>query len=358
MITPCKGLSALFCCLLLSACDSEPESVDTDAGDTASAPAPTAEVEDSCAPDGELTYICGLQNAEDILALGDTGMLLASGMSRDNIVGHLYLIDPRNDSYRELIYGGGFGAELDGELYPNCPGLINLRDYSMHGLSLREYEPGRFDLYVTSHGAREAIEVFDLDMSGDSPSLSWQGCVPMPEDSFTNSIAILDDGGFVATKMMDPAEGFEPVSRGEITGLVYEWHPGGNVTTVEGTELSGANGITLSDDEQFMYVAAFGSGEFVRFDRSVNPVYKTSVSLDIMPDNVRWGANGMLLTAGGNAAGDGWSVVEIDPDTLAVERIGVFDSSVALQNVSSALQIGDEIWVGTFNGDRVGHFPR
>ena len=34
---------------------------------------------------------------------------------------------------------------------------------------------------------------------------------------------------------------------GEITGNVFEWHPGGEVTAVEGTELSGANGIEIDN---------------------------------------------------------------------------------------------------------------
>ncbi|MEX2365769.1 MAG: SMP-30/gluconolactonase/LRE family protein, partial [Pseudohongiellaceae bacterium] len=264
--------------------------------------------------------------------------------------------------------GGGFSAQLDSGAYPNCPGLINLSNYSIHGLSLREYESGKFDLYVTSHGAREAIEIFDLDVSGENPALQWQGCVLLPDNTFANSVAILEDGGFVTTKMMDPSVGFAAIGRGEITGLVYEWHPGGEVMEVAGTELSGANGITLSDDERYMYVAAFGSREIVKFDRSMTPVGKQSVAVDIVPDNIRWSEDGRLLTAGGNyvspeecsgqGCATGWSVVAIDPDTLEVERVGGADQDVALQGVSTALQVGDNYWVGTFNGNRVGFFPR
>jgi len=29
-----------------------------------------------------------------------------------------------------------------------------------------------------------------------------------------------------------------------------------------------------------------------------------------------------------------------------------------LQRVSSALQVGDQLWVGTYSGDRVGYFDR
>lgn len=326
-----------------------------------------AQAGQDCEPDGELRYICDVQNAEDLLLLGDTGLVLASGMSRGDITGHLYLIDPMDESVSELIFGGGFSAALDSAAYPECPSLINLGNFSIHGLSLREYEDNRFDLYVTSHGAREAIEIFDLDMSGEAPALTWKGCVPLPENTFANSVAILEDGGFVTTKMMDPREGFAPINNGEISGLVYEWHPGGEVMEVPGTELSGANGIVLSDDERYMYVAAMGSREMVRFDRMADPVEKAVLPLGIVPDNVRWGDEGTLLVAGGNAPAEGctgpdcasgWSVVEVDADLQSARSLATFGEDVAIQGVSSALIVGDEIWVGTFNGNRIARFPR
>jgi hypothetical protein len=86
------------------------------------------------------------------------------------------------------------------------------------------------------------------------------------------------------------------------------------------------------------------------------------VAVAISPDNVRWSSNGKLLTAGGDFAGPAaprttaWSVLEIDPDTLAVRVAGSGPSSKGMQAISVALAVGDNIWVGTFNGDRVGYF--
>ena len=42
-----------------------------------------------CNEDPGITYICGLTNAEDLLALGDSGMILTSGMSSEGGNGHL-----------------------------------------------------------------------------------------------------------------------------------------------------------------------------------------------------------------------------------------------------------------------------
>ena len=330
--------------------------------------APEAAESEGCEPEGNLTYICGLENPEDLLVLGETGSILVSGMSGQDVDGHIYLVDPEDDSFRVLFPGESPMLAHDAAAFPECPGPLNLGDFSAHGLALREYAADRFDLYITSHGEREAIEIFDLDATGEDVAATWRGCVVLPDNTFANSVAILSDGGFVTTKMMDPTVGFGAIGRGEITGNVYEWHPGGEVFMMEGTELSGANGIAVSPDDRFVYVAAFGTREIVRFDRSVSPAAKSVVPVDITPDNVRWGDEGKLLTAGGNYVSPeecqgpdcatGWSIVEVDAETLEVTRVGGADQNVAIQGVSSALSVGDNFWVGTFNGDRVAYLPK
>jgi hypothetical protein len=150
-----------------------------------------------------------------------------------------------------------------------------------------------------------------------------------------------------------------------ITGFVYEWHPGGRVVAVAGTELSGANGIELSPDQRWMYVAEFGARKVVRFDRQSQPPARDSVTLEIAPDNLRWSSDGMLYTVGDdyvpgckNPPCGGWSVVQIDPVTLRASRIAGADRNAALQGASTALPVGGEIWIGTFSGDRIGYLPK
>ena len=65
----------------------------------------------------------------------------------------------------------------------------------------------------------------------------------------------------------------------------------------------------------------------------------------------------MLLTAGGNTSGDGWSVIEINADS-ETSRIGGMGSDAGLQGVSSALQVDNNIWIGTYSGDRIAYFER
>jgi hypothetical protein len=328
------------------------------------APAPRA-----CSPDGNLEYVCGAQNAEDILQLGDSRWLLLSGMSGmgpgEDIDGHLYLVDRETRGLTEWFPGDSPRFAHNREAFGGCPGQLDVDNFSAHGLALRENGANAYRLYITSHDAREAIEVFDVSTAGEMPRITWIGCVVLPSSMFSNSVAILEDGGFVTTKMMDREDpaGFQSVASGNVTGGVYERHPGGELELVPGTELSGANGIALSDDERYMYVAAMGGASLVRFDRRATPVAKETVALPVRPDNVRWGDDGWLYTVGNDVAaaaggGAGWSVVAIDPRTMAAERVTGAPAGVALSGASSALPVDDEIWIGTFRGDRVGILPR
>lgn len=344
--------------LLLTACGGSDEGT----GTTTMAPAAAggqsvAQEVVPCPSDAGISYICGLMNAEDLLMVGDTGMILTSGMANANTNGHMYLVNPLDDSWEELVGGPNYSARPDTATFPNCPGPMDVTNFSSHGLALRETAPNVFDLYITSHGAREAIEAFTLDMSEGVADLTWKGCVLLDDAIMHNSVAILGDGGFVTTQFMNWERGIGEVFA-EPNGGVIEWHPGSDPAVIPGTLLRGPNGIAASDDGRYIFVAAFGSRELVRFDRSSDPVTQSSVLLDIVLDNVRWGSPGKLLTAGGNAEGGGWSVVEVDAETLEAVTIGSFGDDIAMQGVSSALQVNDEIWVGTFNGDRIGYFTR
>jgi len=364
-----RHLIALFSIGLLAACGADSEQADTGmttAPDMAAASAAAPEVLE-CPSDPGITYLCGLANAEDLLSLGDTGMILTSGMSGEGVTGHLYLVNPLIDSYEELVFSPNFSQQHDMAAYPDCPGPLDVSDFSAHGLALKETDFESFDLYITSHGAREAIEIFAIDLSSGEAALTWKGCVPLDESIMHNSVAILPDGGFVTTEFMSWENGFAQIGAGEVNGGVKEWHPGGEVSVIDGTLVSGPNGIAVSEDGRYIFVAAFGSRELVRFDRNQTPVAKDTVALDIVLDNVRWGDPGKLLTAGGNVpsadcappdCAPGWSVVEVDADTLTPVTVGSFGGDVTMQGISSALQVGNDIWVGTFSGDRIGYFER
>jgi hypothetical protein len=319
-----------------------------------------------CRSEQGLTYLCGFILPEDVVNVGSTGLVLASG---HRAPGHMYLIDPAAGTWSELIHSDTFRLRHAASAWPECPGPVNLEAFDVHGISLAETSPGRFSVYTTSHGEREAIEIYDLDLRGDvpgaAPVLTWTGCVLLQQDGYFNAVARLADGGFVTTRMRDRNASTGSI-RGTISGRVFEWHPGGQLLPLAGTELSLPNGIEVSADERYLYVAASGTQELVRFDRRATPIGKRTVSTPMGPDNIHWDSSGKLLIAGPNPADPaacdaapcpaGWTVIEVDPETLTFSRLGGADGTAAMQRASAAIRVGNEIWVGS-NEDRIARFP-
>lgn len=323
-----------------------------------------------CTPDGALHFVCGPVNAEDLVQVGVSRWLIASGMDGaltggGSANGRLYLIDHAAKTWRVAFPGDKPAFRLDRSLFAGCPGPLNIRNFSAHGLALREVSRGRYRLYVVGHGDREAIEIFEVDARKPVPALTWTGCVALPDDVSANSVAILPDWGFVTTKFLDrtlpQAESMAQARQGKLNGAIFEWHPGGSVAAIPGTELSAPNGIEVSPDGRTIYVAVFGTHEFVRFRRDGATLRKDAIPVAISPDNVRWTSQGRLLTAGGNYAGPnaprstGWTVLEVDPDTLATRTAASGGSSKGMQALSVGLAVDGTLWVGTFAGDRVGY---
>jgi hypothetical protein len=314
-----------------------------------------------CAPFGSLNFVCGPSAVEDLVQIEETRWLIGSGLAEQNMGGHLHLIDTKIKAWNIAYPSAAVASGADLRRFPNCAEAPDPAKFSAHGLALRR--TGRsFELLVVNHG-REAIEFFDVQMRKSSPVLKWVGCVSAPADTFINSVAPLPDGGFIATQFYTPSKGgMGAIFSGAVTGGLLEWHPGGTVNHIAGTQLSGANGIAVSDGGKVIVVAAWGSREIVRFVRQGEQVEKTSVAVDFAPDNLRWTRYGQLLVAGQKfqaSAGspaqlNGWKVLRVAPKTLAMSTVYEVDGSAPLQGVSVAVEVGNQLWVGPFRGDRIG----
>lgn len=324
----------------------------------------------ACANEQGLTYVCGLVHPEDLAVLGSTGLILASGQRRPGTpTGRIHLVDPATGAVAELVHSPSFREDHDAGTFPDCPGPLNRDSFAAHGMSVEEITPQRFSVHTVSHGAREAVEAYELDLTGPAPSLVWIGCVPLPSDGYFNGIVRLSDGGFVVTRMRDAEPGPRAARDGPAaTGALFEWHPGRALVRLPDTELVSPNGIDVSPDERFLYVAQSALGNLVRFDRTTAPMERHVVSLPVSPDNVHWGRPGKLLTVGANpqatepcgeaGCARGWSVVEVDVQSWSVTRVGGADASAVMQRVSAAVELDGEIWVSTHTGDRIARFPR
>jgi len=331
--------------------------------------------DNECEMAGEYGFVCGPIAAEDLVLVPGTKWIIASGFAAG---APITLIDSQLKSWAELYPGGRPRAEQNMEKYGACPGSPDPNNFISHGLHIRAGQNGHSTLYVVGHGGREAIEVFDVDASGERPELTWTGCVMTPEAMEVNSVSSFSDGSLVATIPLRTGRTITEALAGELTGGVFQWSPGDSgFEMIEGTELPYANGIEVSADEKEFYVAVSGGFNIVAYSRG-NPAreLRASQPLAFIPDNLHMGSDGRLITAGlviddpvcGNLAGaDEFSLEEfascprpfmvraIDPQTM--EGTNLAESAVIPQfsNITMGLQVDDEIWIGTFAGDRIAY---
>jgi hypothetical protein len=323
---------------------------------------------ENCAPFGNLKFVCGPEAAEDLLRIGNSPWLIASGLAEGTASGHLVLVNSRDKTWANVFPASDAVAAPDAKRFPDCHTPPDAAKFSAHGIALRPMAAGIQQLLVVNHGGREAIEFFEVRTGGARPTIHWNGCVLIAGDVYLNSVVALGDGGFIASHFYSPGKGgINSVFARQVTGGLLEWHPGRAVTLIPGTELSGANGITASGNDRVLHVAAWGTRELVRFERHGDTVTKRVVPLTFAADNLRWSQDGRSILAagqkfvareGGPAGLDGWTVVRVNPDTLAITVLFDTDAKATLQGVSSAVEVDDQIWVGTFRGDRIGYFPK
>ena len=330
-----------------------------------------AEAQPSCESSGGLDFVCGPKNPEDLVLVPGTRWIIASGMAEG---AGFYLIDSASGRFEVLP----FGAQPDAS-FANCPTPPSPQTLNTHGLNIRSGASGRSRLNVVGHGNREAIEVFDVDAAGAKPTLTWKGCVQMPEGLAANSVASFADGALVATVLIMPGKTFADSIAKRPTGAVFEWSPGDSgFELVRGTELPANNGIEVSADGREIYVASSGFQTVVAFSHS-NPArqLRTTQPLPFTPDNVHMGADGRLLTAGmandvpecGGAPGPqhdlaklstcprGTIAAAIDPATMQSTLIVETEATASFSNATMVLPVAGEAWIGTFSGDRIARAP-
>lgn len=330
---------------------------------------------DDCQATGEYRFVCGPQNAEDLVLVPATNWIIASGMAPGAAI---YLIDSQQISWSILYPGEAPLARQDMETYGACPGSPDPNNFVTHGLNIRSGANGHSTLYVVGHGAREAIEVFDVDATGEKPVLTWTGCVMMPQGMVANSVASFSDGSLVATVPLHPGKTIVEALAPEITGAVYQWSPGDSgFTMVQGTELPYGNGIEVSDDGREIYVASSGLFTVTAFSNS-NPArqLRATQPMAIVPDNLHMASDGRLITAGllvddpvcGNVRNpDGFDleafaacprpfiVKSIDTNLMDEKDLAQGPANEHFSNITMALPVGNTLWIGTFAGNRIAY---
>jgi hypothetical protein len=323
-------------------------------------------------------FVYGPINAEDLAWIPETRWLVTGGMnSPSHLDGHLYLVDLEKGE-TSVIFPGGFEVEPDVDTYgegapPGADGFCAV------GINLRAGTEGVHTLYVVSRGYYQAspvtrpetIEIFSVDARGGRPTFTWVGAIPQAPKVWGNAVAPLPDGGLAATNYLDldDPDAFDKVYAGEVTGNLKEWHLDSGWEDVPGTECSTPNGVEVSPDGNWYFINSWSTSKVIRVSRGKERVERDEVSVDILPDNTKWGPEGRVLVTGQDETPLGvferfrvedicnipLQVLAIDPATLEVEVLVELDHD-EFGTASTALVIGDDVWVGSARSDRIACF--
>jgi hypothetical protein len=308
-----------------------------------------------CVNAGGIQFVCKQQGPEDLVVVPGGAWVVASAFGRP---GGINLIRVKDRTTTKIYPADPARYELD-KTYDACPGPPDPANFTSHGLSLLPGKKNVHRLFVVGHGAREAIEIFELDAGSKTmpPSLKWIGCAIAADPIGLNSVRGLPDGGFIASNFL-PRGGNQAATQrmmtGEKNGELWEWHAASGWQKVPNSEAAGANGLEMSADGKTLYVAAWGSQSFFRLSRGPGAPKRDEIPLGFRVDNIRWARDGSILAAGQGAVET--VVVKIDPKTLAVKDVLRRPPGNGFAGGTVAVEVGSSYWVGSFAGDRIAVF--
>lgn len=312
----------------------------------------------TCAPDGAIRYICDQAAPEDLVAVPGTSWVIASSFTG----GGIRFIDRRNGTTSTVYPAVNADDRFDRRVYKDCPGPLEGTDrsaFGTHGLALRQRNAGLYTLHLVHHGLRESVEVFTLNLRGPSPKATWNGCVVAPMPLGFNSVVSLPDGGFIVSNFRQrgagDADARAKMAAGRNNGELWEWHSHTGLVKVPGSDASGANGVEISRDGKWIYMAGWGSQSFERIARDGKGLKRDSVPVGFKLDNIRMAPDGMIYGAGqkDNAL---TKVIRIDPATLKVTELLSLPYSNSFSGGTIGIPVGKDVWVGAFRGDRIAIF--
>ena len=308
-----------------------------------------------CEPDGAIAFACGPISPEDLAPIPDSPWVIVSSMEDD---GYLSFTDSRTHQSSRAFPLSGSQPRHDTAVYGSCPGMTT-DGFRPHGVGLRAGQDGIHTLYVVRHGQREAIEVFEVDTRGATPTLVWIGCAVAPEELGLNAVVAVPDGDFAASSPR--------------TSDVWEWTRADAWARVPGSEDIGPNGLEITPDGNAFWVAGYAGQSVIRLSRGQVPPRKETVGIGFNVDNIHWASDGALLAAGHSTPTrtrvgecmreqmcDGITsrVSRVDTDAMAAQEFFTYPTNDFLLLGTAAVQVGAEIWVGGIaGGTRIARVP-
>ncbi len=339
------------------------------------------------APDAGITPITDFGNPEDLALVVGSDWLVVSEFRHRNqkSAGRLVFYRVSDGERREP----SLSLVSDGEVWGDEDCTRQLQEaagFRPHGIDLVKRD-GELRLLVVNHHfehketrRQERIDLFEVFLSDEEPSLKWRGCVLLPGNTRGNDVAALPDGeGFVVTNMGRSAWTAVRAAFGLDTGEVWAWGsdrwncdpaeaaaPGG-WCKVPGTESSLPNGVAISLDGH-LYFSAYMDRRVFRIAGDGGQPLSSEV-LTMTPDNLTWARDGRLLAAGSTVhpfrlwpcrknlesgyCGAPFQVLSLDPADLKTCVVLSHDGKSAMGFPSVALDVGDALYLGTATGDRI-----
>lgn len=331
-----------------------------------------ARAAEDCADADGASFICGVNNVEDLQVLPGGQWIIGSDLAGPGNEGHFWLFSSdrkvRSIESAEIQIGSGAGDA-------SCPGVPDWSVFEPHGLGLREIN-GKTVFIAINHGGRETLEFFDVGQGGSEPALTWTGCTKVPEGHWPDDVAVMPDGSLLVTSLWDPADEtrVDKLVNGEPVGALLHWSPEAAWRVVPGYEnVSGPNGIIASEDGENIHIAVWSGKKLLHTTAADLSVF-TETPVDFPPDNLNWsqdgksilvtGVNGTILEAlqcfGSEKVNCPELGVRVDRYDLETKS---FASEIApgsygvLGAATGAIEVGDSLWVSAFRADRVGVFP-
>jgi hypothetical protein len=114
---------------------------------------------------------------------------------------------------------------------------------------------------------------------------------------------------------------------------------------------------TIDDEQRLIAVRqvvrmhVWGTQSFFRLSRGATPPKRDEVPLGFRVDNIHWARDGSLFAVGQSE--QSCKAVKIDPSTLAMRDVLVQADTAEFNAGTALVEVGDELWVGSFRGNRI-----
>lgn len=335
--------------------------------------APTPPIED-CEPRGDIRPVCEMRTPEDIAALPDgRHLLLAHFGHMGKSTGGISLFDTQTETLRPLYPpAAGSNEAADAELWgeADCTEPPGER-LGPHGTHLHRLQDGRWRYLVVSHGAREAVELFELIPAGGDTRLVWRGCVHAAPDTMMNDVVGLDNGELLYTRMFRAGDSLAlpKAALGFATGELWRWSPAAGLAPLPATAAAMPNGLEIDAANEYAYANMYLEGQVWQVRLSDGEV---TARYDIPnADNSAWGSDGRLWLATHDIGfrdlitcfqqpdrpcPGGFDIIALDPANGEFES--VFRHEGAPMGVATvAVPQAGRVYLGSFVGDRMISVP-